>query len=186
MLTSGSLTGLSFNFGTQGGTLATGLGFGCTSAPTVTFAAAPAGGTTATATVTVGQMQGPPPLVIGVPHRLTPDVSLNAASGHDATFFCSEGVCELNSSGHLVDAGLVGGTSVAAPAWRAFRPLSTRSMADAKVCQDTSTTLWPPLRTPPTATPRLRRPRLQLRVPGRHDWATTSSAAYRLQLVQPR
>lgn len=98
-------------------------GFGCTSAPTVAFSAAPAGGTTATATANVGQMQYPQPLISGVPHRLTPDLSLNAASGHDATFFCSEGVCELNQSGGLVDAGLVGGTSVAAPSMAGIQAL---------------------------------------------------------------
>ena len=98
-------------------------GFGCTSAPTVTFGAAPAGGTTASATTVIGAMQYPPPLITGVPHRYTPDLALNAASGWDATFFCSEGVCELNSSGGLVDAGLVGGTSVAAPSMAGIQAL---------------------------------------------------------------
>jgi trimeric autotransporter adhesin len=98
-------------------------GFGCTSAPTVTFGAAPGGGTTATATANVGQMQYPQPIVAGVPHRLTPDLSLNAASGHDATFFCSEGVCEISSAGALQDAGLVGGTSVAAPSMAGIQAL---------------------------------------------------------------
>jgi len=96
-------------------------GFGCTSAPTIAFSGG--GGSGAAATATVGQMQYPQPLVSGVPHRLTPDVSLNASSGHDATFFCSEGVCELNSSGALVDAGLVGGTSVAAPSMAGVQAL---------------------------------------------------------------
>jgi hypothetical protein len=98
-------------------------GFGCTSAPTITFAAAPAGGTTATATAAVGQMQYPQPIISGVPHRLTPDVALNAASGHDATFFCSEGVCEISPTGGLLDAGLVGGTSVAAPSMAGIQAL---------------------------------------------------------------
>ena len=48
---------------------------------------------------------------------------MNAASGHDATFFCSEGVCELNSSGQIEDAGLVGGTSVAAPSMAGIQAL---------------------------------------------------------------
>ncbi|MGA9529050.1 MAG: Ig-like domain repeat protein, partial [Terriglobales bacterium] len=113
-ISGGQVTALNFNFGTQGGTLETGLGFGCTSAPTLTFSA-PTSGTTATATVTVGPMQGPPPLVSGVPHRLTPDVALNAASGHDATLYCAEGVCQFSTAPALVNAGLVGGTSVAAP-----------------------------------------------------------------------
>jgi hypothetical protein len=96
-------------------------GFGCTSAPTIAFSGG--GGTGAAATATVGQMQYPAPLVSGVPHRLTPDLALNAASGHDATFFCSEGVCEINSAGQLADAGLVGGTSVAAPSMAGIQAL---------------------------------------------------------------
>ncbi len=74
-------------------------GFGCTSAPTIAFSGG--GGTGAAATAIVGQMQNPPPIVSGVPHRLNPDLALNAASGHDGTLFCSEGVCEINSSGGL-------------------------------------------------------------------------------------
>jgi subtilase family serine protease len=50
-------------------------------------------------------------------------VSLNAASGHDATLFCSEGVCEISSTGALADAGLVGGTSVAAPSMAGIQAL---------------------------------------------------------------
>ena len=96
-------------------------GFGCTSAPTIAFSGG--GGTGAAATANVGQMQNPAPLVSGVPHRMTPDLSLNAASGHDGTFFCSEGVCEMNSSGGLVNAGLVGGTSVAAPSMAGIQAL---------------------------------------------------------------
>ena len=98
-------------------------GFGCTSAPTVAFGAAPGGGTTATGTANVGQMQNPQPIISGVPHRLTPDLSLNAASGHDATLFCSEGICEISSTGTLEDAGLVGGTSVAAPSMAGIQAL---------------------------------------------------------------
>jgi hypothetical protein len=98
-------------------------GFGCTSAPTVAFGAAPGGGTTATGTATVGQMQDPAPIIPGVPHRLTPDLALNAASGHDATLFCSEGSCEISSTGALEDAGLVGGTSVAAPSMAGIQAL---------------------------------------------------------------
>ena len=68
-----------------------------------------------------------PPLVSGVPHRLTPDFALNAADGHDATLFCSEGVCEFttNSQGQntIQDAGLVGGTSVAAPSMAGIQAL---------------------------------------------------------------
>ena len=118
VISGGSVTGIVFT-----GYTSHFQGFGCTSAPTVTFGAAPGGGTTATATANVGQMQNPAPLVTGVPHRMIPDLSLNAASGHDATFFCSEGVCEISSSGGLLDAGLVGGTSVAAPSMAGVQAL---------------------------------------------------------------
>ena len=118
VISGGSVTGIVFT-----GYTSHFEGFGCTSAPTVTFGAAPGGGTTATATANVGQMQYPQPLVAGVPHRLTPDLALNAASGHDATFFCSEGVCEISSAGALQDAGLVGGTSVAAPSMAGIQAL---------------------------------------------------------------
>jgi hypothetical protein len=118
VISGGSVTGVVFT-----GYSAHFQGFGCTSAPTVAFGAAPSGGTTATGTATVGQMQFPAPIISGVPHRLLPDVSLNAASGHDATFFCSEGVCEVSSTGALQDAGLVGGTSVAAPSMAGIQAL---------------------------------------------------------------
>jgi hypothetical protein len=125
-ISGGAVTGIAFSYGTQGGTLKAGQGFGCTSAPTVTFTAAPSGGTTATATTTIGPMWNTLPLISGVPHRLTPDLALNAASGHDATLFCSEGICESTTSGTtttLVDAGLVGGTSVAAPSMAGIQAL---------------------------------------------------------------
>jgi hypothetical protein len=48
-------------------------------------------------------------------HRLDPDVVNIAANGHDGTLFCAEGLCSLTASGGLNDAGIVGGTSVAAP-----------------------------------------------------------------------
>ncbi len=60
-------------------------------------------------------------------HRLTPDLALNADDGHDATLFCSEGVCEYttaaNGQNTLADAGLVGGTSVAAPSMAGIQAL---------------------------------------------------------------
>ena len=118
VISGGSVVGISF-----AGYTSHFQGFGCTSAPTVAFGAAPAGGTTATGTTTVGPMQYPAYLISGVPHRLTPDVALNAASGHDATFFCSEGVCEISPTGGLLDAGLVGGTSVAAPSMAGIQAL---------------------------------------------------------------
>jgi len=116
VISGGQVTGITFT-----GYSSHFQGFGCTSAPTIAFSGG--GGTGAAATANVGQMQYPQPLISGVPHRLTPDLALNAASGHDATFFCSEGVCELNSSGGLVDAGLVGGTSVAAPSMAGIQAL---------------------------------------------------------------
>src|ERR1035438_4581007 len=56
VISGGSVTGIVFT-----GYSSHFEGFGCTSAPTVTFGAAPGGGTTATATANVGQMQYPPP-----------------------------------------------------------------------------------------------------------------------------
>jgi Pro-kumamolisin, activation domain/Bacterial Ig-like domain (group 3) len=117
-ISGGQVTGITFT-----GYTSHFQGFGCTSAPAIAFSAAPGGGTTATATANVGQMQNPAPIVTGVPHRLNPDLSLNAASGHDGTLFCSEGICEINSSGQLADAGIVGGTSVAAPSMAGIQAL---------------------------------------------------------------
>ncbi|MGB9235436.1 MAG: Ig-like domain repeat protein, partial [Terriglobales bacterium] len=117
VISGGQVTGVTFT-----GYTSHFQGFNCTTVPTVTFAA-PTSGTTALGTAVLGPMQYPAPLITGVPHRLSPDLALNAASGHDATFFCSEGVCELNSSGGLVDAGLVGGTSVAAPSMAGVQAL---------------------------------------------------------------
>ncbi len=57
------------------------------------------------------------------PHRLMPDVSFIAASGHDGTLFCYEGGCYENAAGGLVSAGVVGGTSVAAPAMASVQAL---------------------------------------------------------------
>jgi hypothetical protein len=49
------------------------------------------------------------------PHRLLPDVALNASVYHDGTVLCSEGSCTLNANGSLAGFGIVGGTSVASP-----------------------------------------------------------------------
>ena len=125
-LTGGAVSSVAFQYFTSAGTEKTGQGYGCTSVPTVAFTAAPAGGTTAIATAAIGPMVNTPPLVTGVPHRYTPDLVLNAASGHDATLFCSEGSCQWTTSGStttLVDAGLVGGTSVAAPSMAGIQAL---------------------------------------------------------------
>ena len=122
-ISGGAISGYSFNYGNQGGTLKGGQGFGCTGTPTVTFSA-PTTGTRATGTLTIGPMVNTPPLIAGVPHRYTPDLVLNADDGNDATIFCSEGVCEFNpSTGALADAGLVGGTSVAAPSMAGIQAL---------------------------------------------------------------
>lgn len=48
-------------------------------------------------------------------HRLSPDVSLISANGHDGTLFCAGGICRTTSTGTLGNAGIVGGTSVATP-----------------------------------------------------------------------
>ncbi len=56
-------------------------------------------------------------------HRLVPDVSFIAASGHDGTLFCYEGGCYENATGSLISAGIVGGTSVAAPAMASVQAL---------------------------------------------------------------
>jgi len=85
-----------------------GQGWNCTAAGTATFTAAPAGGTTATASATLGQMYNMTPLVTGVPHRYTPDISLNAAAEHDGTVYCDEGACVINSDGSIGEADIVG------------------------------------------------------------------------------
>ena len=100
-----------------------GQGWNCTAAGTATFTAAPAGGTTATASATLGQMYNMTPLVTGVPHRYTPDISLNAAAEHDGTVYCDEGACVINSDGSIGEADIVGGTSVAAPSMAGIQAL---------------------------------------------------------------
>lgn len=59
----------------------------------------------------------------GVPNdgkRDLPDVSLDAAGQHDGYLLCQDGICATNSSGQLVNAELVGGTSAAAPTFAAI------------------------------------------------------------------
>jgi subtilase family serine protease len=56
-------------------------------------------------------------------HRLVPDVSLVAASGHTATIFCSEGTCFQQAGGTVGSVGLVGGTSVATPVMASVQAL---------------------------------------------------------------
>jgi hypothetical protein len=69
-----------------------------------------------------GVSSPPSPFVAG-PHRYMPDVALAAAGGHDGTLYCSEGICQLDSNGNLLNAGIVGGTSVAAPSWAGVQAL---------------------------------------------------------------
>jgi hypothetical protein len=57
------------------------------------------------------------------PHRYLPDVSLAAAAQHDGTLYCGEGICQLSSTNTIVDAGIVGGTSVAAPSMAGIQAL---------------------------------------------------------------
>ena len=54
-------------------------------------------------------------------HRLVPDIAFIAASGHDATAFCAEGVCSDTSTGYGI--GAVGGTSVATPVMASVQAL---------------------------------------------------------------
>lgn len=120
----GAVTAIAFNYGTQGGTLKAGQGFGCTSIPTIAISA-PTGtpAVTATAVVTgIGPMQNTVPLISGVPHRYTPDLSLAAEVDHDGTAFCSEGGCQIDSDGAFTF-DLVGGTSVAAPSMAGIQAL---------------------------------------------------------------
>jgi hypothetical protein len=122
-IVSGAVTAINYNYGTQGGTLHVGQGIGCTVAGTVTFTAAPAGGTTATGTAVLVPMQILPELVTGVGHRLTPDLALNASADQDGTIICSEGLC---TDGYL---GIEGGTSVAAPSMAGIQALVNNYMA---------------------------------------------------------
>jgi len=57
------------------------------------------------------------------PHRYQPDVALAAAGAHDGTLICSEGSCEVDSNGNLLNAGVVGGTSIAAPSFAGVQAL---------------------------------------------------------------
>jgi hypothetical protein len=62
------------------------------------------------------------PFVPG-PHRYLPDVAMAAAAQHDGTLYCGEGICQLTSTGALGNAGIVGGTSVAAPSMAGVQAL---------------------------------------------------------------
>lgn len=63
---------------------------------------------------------------LGVPNdgkRDLPDISLDAAAGHDGYLLCQDGICTTNASGQLVNADLVGGTSAGAPTFAAIMAL---------------------------------------------------------------
>jgi len=63
---------------------------------------------------------------LGVPNdgkRDLPDVSLDAAAGHDGYLLCQDGICTTNANGQLVNADLVGGTSAGAPTFAAIMAL---------------------------------------------------------------
>ncbi len=63
---------------------------------------------------------------LGVPNdgkRDLPDVSLDAAAGHDGHLLCQDGICTTNANGQLINAELVGGTSASAPTFAAIMAL---------------------------------------------------------------
>lgn len=55
--------------------------------------------------------------------RDLPDVSLDAAAGHDGYLLCQDGICTTNANGQLINAELVGGTSASAPTFAAIMAL---------------------------------------------------------------
>jgi subtilase family serine protease len=95
----------------------------------------------------------PASYVVAGPHRYLPDVSANAAVYQDPTMFCSEGICQLNADGTLANAGLVGGTSVAAPTMASVQALINQ--ANGRVSRTTTT----------TGSRRCRRPQRAIRTP---------------------
>jgi len=87
----------------------------------------------------------------GVPHRYTPDISLNAAAEHDGTVYCDEGACVINSDGSIGEADIVGGTSVAAPSMAGIQALINQANGGRQGMPGTSITHWRMLST--TASP---------------------------------
>jgi len=97
-------------------------GQGYVTAPTVTINGT-CSSNCATAVANIASAQDPAnPIVVG-PHRYQPDIAFNAAAEHDPTAYCSEGVCEVDQNGNVLDVGLVGGTSVAAPSYAGVQAL---------------------------------------------------------------
>jgi pro-kumamolisin-like protein/Big-like domain-containing protein len=98
-------------------------GQGYVSAPTVVVTGGTCSTGCTTATATIASVTDPAtPNVVG-PHRYQPDLAFNAAAEHDPTAYCSEGVCQVDSNGNVLDVGLVGGTSVAAPSYAGVQAL---------------------------------------------------------------
>ena len=63
---------------------------------------------------------------LGVPadfKRDLPDVSLSAAGQHDGFLLCQDGVCLTDSTGQLINAFVVGGTSASTPTFAAIMAL---------------------------------------------------------------
>ena len=56
-------------------------------------------------------------------HRLVPDIVSISASGHDGSLYCASGLCSVSAADGLVNAGIVGGTSVATPVWASAQAL---------------------------------------------------------------
>jgi hypothetical protein len=92
-------------------------GAGYTAVPAVTITGGGGTGATATATLSPSSFQVPGP------HRLVPDVSMNASVYHDGTIYCTEGGCDQYPNGALEDFYSVGGTSVAAPSMAGVQAL---------------------------------------------------------------
>jgi hypothetical protein len=92
-------------------------GAGYTAVPAVTLTGGGGTGATATATLSPSSFQVPGP------HRLVPDVSMNASVYHDGTIYCTEGGCDQYPNGALEGFYSVGGTSVAAPSMAGVQAL---------------------------------------------------------------
>jgi hypothetical protein len=99
-------------------------GQGYVSAPTVTLSTSGCSGSgCGTVTANIASVSDPAVPIVPGPHRYQPDLAFNAAADHDPTAYCSEGVCEVDSNGNVLDVGLVGGTSVAAPSYAGVQAL---------------------------------------------------------------
>jgi len=109
------VTAITMNYGSTGG------GFGCTSAPTVSFTAAPTGGTTATAYAVVVPPLAPAPLVSGYLTAICPMSFWTRNDTHDPTLFLHEGDCQIDSDGSIDNYDTEGATQTLRPKWPASR-----------------------------------------------------------------